>query len=84
MLCKVTLKSGECLLCRERMLACAVSSDRIRKENCLVGTHMSPFCPCDEDVFRRLGDDDHGGLGGDKQVRMELGSLSRWSLFKQV
>lgn len=44
---------------------------------------MGPFCPCDEDVFRSLSEDDHGAVGGDKQVTTELGSLG-WVVVVQA
>lgn len=56
------------------MLACAVSSDRIRKEK---AAWLAPTWVLSEDVFRSLSEDGHGhgAVGGDKQVTTELGSL---------
>lgn len=62
------------------MLACAVSSDRIRKEK---AAWLAPTWALSEDVFRSLSEDGHGAVGGDKQVTTELGSLG-WEVAVQA
>lgn len=62
------------------MLACAFSSDRIRKEK---AAWLAPTWVLSEDAFRSLSEDGHRAVGGDKQVTTELGSLG-WEVAVQA